>query len=91
MTGGARGRCSPATVGTVPNYAGSYGYGRAMGMRRGDGGGYGWYPPVASPVYPADAADEMDTLKAEADYLKKSLDAINTRIDAMERKPAKES
>jgi len=105
MTGGARGRCNPETVGTVPNYAGSYSYGRALGvrrgfrggfgpgrgMRRGYGRGYGWHPPVAGPVYPADAADEMDMLKAEADYLKKSLDAINTRIDAMERKPAKES
>ena len=60
-------------------------------MRRGYGRGYGWYPPVAGPVYPADAAGEMDMLKSEADYLKKSLDAINTRLDAMEKKPAAES
>jgi prefoldin subunit 5 len=42
-------------------------------------------------VYPADAANEMDMLKAEADYLKKSLDAITTRIDALEKKSAEES
>jgi hypothetical protein len=42
-------------------------------------------------VYPADAADEMDMLKAEADYLKKSLDAISARIDALKKKPAEES
>jgi hypothetical protein len=42
-------------------------------------------------VYPADVADEMDMLKSEADYLKKSLVAINARIDALEKKPAEES
>jgi len=105
MTGGARGRCNPATAGTIPTYAGGYGYGRGLGlrrgfrggfgsdagMRRGYGRGYGWYPPDAGPVYPADVADEMNMLKSEADYLKKSLDAINARIDALEKKPAKES
>ena len=105
MTGGARGRCNPATAGTIPTYAGGYRYGRglglrrgfrggfgpAAGMRRGYGRGYGWYPPVASPVYPADAADEMDMLKAEVDYLKKSLDAIYASIDVLEKKPADES
>ena len=104
MTGGARGRCNPATAGTVPAYAGGYGYGRGLGLRRGFRGGfgpgaglrrgygrgYGWYPPVAGPVYPADAVDEMDMLKAEADYLKKSLDAISARIDALKKKPAEE-
>ena len=105
MTGGARGRCNPATAGTIPAYAGGYGYGRGLGLRRGFRGGfgpgggirrsygrgYGWYPPVADPVYPADAVDEMDMLKAEADYLKKSLEAINARMDALEKKPADES
>lgn len=105
MTGGARGRCNPATAGTIPAYAGGYGYGRGLGLRRGFRGGfgpaagmqrgygrgYGWYPPDAGPVYTADAADEMDMLKSEADYLKKSLDAINARIDALEKKPAEES
>lgn len=105
MTGGARGRCNPATAGTIPTYAGGYGYGRGLGLRRGFRGGfgpgaglrrgygrsYGWYPPVAGPVYPVDAADEMDMLKAEADYLKNSLDAISARIDALKKKPAEGS
>jgi uncharacterized coiled-coil DUF342 family protein len=42
-------------------------------------------------VFPASAADEIDMLKAEADRLKKSLDAINTRIDELQKKPAGES
>jgi hypothetical protein len=71
------------------------GFGRGGGIRRGYGRGYGWYPgwypPFAGPVYPFNPADEMNTLRAEADYLKKSLDAINARIDELEEKPAQES
>lgn len=102
MTGGGRGRCNPATAGTIPTYAGGYGYGRGLGLRRGFRGGsgprggirrgygrsYGWYPPDADLIYRSDAVDEMDMLKTEADYLKKSLDAIKTRIDELEKKPA---
>jgi len=105
MTGGARGRCNPAAAGTVPGYAGGYSYGRGLGlrrgfrggfgrgasMRRGYGGSYGWYPPAAGPIFQASAADEIEMLRAEADYLKKSLDAINIRIDELEKKSAGES
>jgi hypothetical protein len=105
MTGGARGRCNPATAGTIPAYAGGYGYGRGLGLRRGFRGGFGpgagrrrgyssscaWYPPGANAVYAAEAANEMEMLKAEANYLEKSLDVINTRIDALEKKSAEES
>ncbi len=105
MTGGARGLCNPATAGIVPSYAAGYGYGRGLGLRRGFRGGfgpgaglrrgygrgYGWYPPVVSPVFPTPTADEMDMLKAEADYLKKSLDAVHARIDELEKKSADES
>ena len=38
MTGGARGRCNPATVGPIPADTG--GYGRGLGLRRGFRGGY---------------------------------------------------
>ena len=105
MTGGARGRCNPATAGTIPAFAGGYGYGRGLGLRRGFRGGsgpgmgrgrgfgrgYGGYPPAAVPAYSMDAAGEMDMLKAEADYMKKSLDAVNKRIDELSEKPAEGS
>ena len=101
MTGGARGRCNPATAGTIPFYAGRYGYGRGLGLRRGfrggfdfrmgrgrrPGRGYGWFPPAMGPVYPVDAAGEIDMLKAQAESLKNSLDAINERIAALDQKP----
>ena len=102
MTGGARGRCNRATVGTIPAYTGGYGYGRDLGLRRGFRGGfdpgmargrgfgrgYRWYPPAPRLDYPADAAREMDMLKADADYMQKSLGAINKRIDELSVKPA---
>lgn len=105
MTGGARGRCNRATVGTIPAYMGGYGYGRGLGLRLGFRGGYGldmgrgrgfgrgyrWYPPAAGPDYPADATREMDMLKADADYIQKSLDAINQRIDELSKKPVEAS
>ena len=99
MTGGARGRCNPATAGSIPPCSGGYGYGRGLGLRRGFwggfgrgyGGGYRWYPAPVGPAYKMDATEEMDMLKTEADYLKQSLDAINKRIDELEKKPAKES
>jgi len=105
MTGGARGRCNPATAGTIPAFAGGYGYGRGSGLRhgfrggygsgqgrgRGVGRGYGWYPPAAGPGYSMDPAGEMDMLKVEADYLQKSLEAINKRIEELETKPAESS
>jgi len=105
MTGGARGRCNPATARNIPTYAGGYGYGRGLGLRRGFRGGYGpgpgrgrgfgrgygWYPPAAGSAYSMGAAGEMDMLKTEADYMKKSLDAVNKRIDELSEKPAEAS
>ena len=41
MTGGTRGRCNPASVGTIPTFAGGYGSGRGLGLRRGFRGGFG--------------------------------------------------
>jgi len=103
MTGGARGRCNPATVGNIPAYAGGYGHSRGLALRRGSRGGYGagrgrgagrgyvWYPPAAAPGYSMDPAGELDMLKAEADYMNKSLEAITKRIDELETKPAPSS
>jgi hypothetical protein len=101
MTGGARGLCNPATAGTVPAYGAGYGYGRGLAMRRGFRGGYGgpgrgWgrgygrgfggYPAAGYPAYQVEAPDNINMLKAQAGYLKNSLDAVNKRIDDLENK-----
>ena len=105
MTGGARGLCNPATAGYDPRFSGGFDYGRGLAFRRGFRGGfgagrgrgrgfgrgYGWYPAAVGPAYPARTADELDMLKSEAAYIEKSLDAINRRIDELERKPAEDS
>jgi len=105
MTGGARGRCNPATSAAIPAYNGGFGYGRGLGLRRGFRGGYGpdrgrgrgfargyeWYPPATVPAYSAGTSDEMNMLKADADFMKTSLDAINKRIEELEKKPAESS
>ena len=90
MTGRAMGRCNPnQTAGTAMYYGG---YGRGMAFRRGRGGGfgagrgfrrgfgmgYGWAGPVAA------FGNELDALKNEADFMKKSLDTINRRIAELE-------
>ncbi len=105
MTGGARGRCNPATAATVTAYASGYGYGRGLGLRRGFRGGYdtgrgrgrgygrGYesYPPAAGPADSMDVAGEVDMLKADADYMQKSLNAINKRIEELKNKPVESS
>lgn len=103
MTGGARGRCHPDSAGYDPRfYRGGYrglglirgfrgGFGREMGRGRRYGRGYGGIPPAIDPGFPADAAGEVDMLKAQADYMKNTLDAINERIAALEKKPSESS
>lgn len=82
MTGGARSLCNPVT---------GFGYGRGFGVGRGYGRGYGrgmgyGYGPGYGQRYSLDQADETTQLKAEADYMKSSLDAINKRIEELEKK-----
>jgi len=105
MTGGAGGRCNPATAATVTAYAGGYGYGRGLGLRRGFrvgydpgrgrgrgyGRGYGGYPAATGPAYSMDATREVDMLKADANYLQKSLDDIQRRINELGEKPEEEA
>jgi hypothetical protein len=103
MTGGARGRCKPASTATIPAFAGGSRYGRGLAMRRGfmggrgfgPGRGYGrgnrWYPIAQAPAFQADPSAEIDMLKAEAGYLKNSLDAVNARIDELENKTGAEA
>jgi hypothetical protein len=102
MTGGARGLCNPVNAGYNPRFTEGFGYGRGLGLRRGFRGGfgpgqglgrgfgrgYGRYQSAAGPAYPADAAEEIDMLKADADYMQKSLDVINKRIEELGKKPS---
>jgi hypothetical protein len=55
------------------------------------GRGFRGYPPAYEPVYAPEPADELNTLKSEADYLKGSLEAINKRIDALEKRGPEQS
>ena len=103
LTGGGIGRCNPATAGTVPPYAVGYsrglgfrrgfrgGFGPGMGARRGYGRWYGSYPTPADTIAVMEPADEMEMLKAEADYMKNSLEAIKKRIRSLEKKPDEKS
>jgi hypothetical protein len=98
MTGGARGLCNPANTGYNPQFA--RGYGRGMGLRRGFRGGagtgmgagpgygrgFGFYPPASDMFYQMTAEDEINMLKANADYMKNSLDEISKRIKELEKK-----
>ena len=97
MTGGGRGLCNPRAIGYGSPFAGGFGYGRGFGMGRGYGRGFGrgmgmgmgmgyGYGPGYGPRYPLEPADETAQLKAEADYMKKSLDAINKRLEELEKK-----
>jgi predicted transcriptional regulator len=62
-----------------------------MGAGRGYGRGYGWNPTAAGKIVPTESADEMEMLKAEADYMKNSLETINKRIRSLEKKPVEKS
>lgn len=105
MTGGARGLCNQANAGYNPRFTEGYGYGRALGLRRGFRGGfgpnrgwgrglgriYGGYPTDAGRSYSMNAVDAIDMLKADADYMQKSLDAISKRIEELEKRPSESS
>ncbi|MBC8200184.1 MAG: DUF5320 domain-containing protein [Desulfobacterales bacterium] len=91
MTGGARGLCNPRATSYGSQFAGGFGYGRGFGMGRGYGRGFGrgmgmGYGPEYGPRYPLKSADEIAGLKADADYMKSSLDAISRRIEELEKK-----
>ena len=92
MTGRAMGRCNPnQSAGAAMFYGG---YGRGMAFRRGRGGGFGpgrglrrGFAAGAGRLWPLAApGDELEMLKREADFMEKSLQAINSRIAALEDK-----
>jgi len=83
MTGGGRGLCGPSGRG--------YDYGRGADFRRGGRGAYGYgrgmgfgrrQDFVNPPAY--DKGVSLNSLKAEADYLKDRFENINKQILEME-------
>jgi len=104
MTGGAWGHCSPADAGHNPRFTGGFGYGRGLGLRRGFrrgfgpdrgrgrgfGPDYGVYAPAVGTEYSLSKAEEMEALRANAEYIQKSLTSIRKRIDELEEKSSEE-
>lgn len=94
MTGGRRGLCGAGSSAHVPHAHGGFdygfgsgrGFGPGRGRGRGMGRGFCRYPRAYGFNYPLSATDEIDTLKADADYMKKSLDTINARIEELTKK-----
>ena len=99
MTGGRRGICGRSGSTADVSAYGGFGNGRGLGLRRGAGRGFGQgrgnrrgfgrsydeYPPVYPVDAPMGTTEEMNMLKAEADYMKKSLEAISRRIEVLEK------
>jgi len=93
MTGGGRGRCNPAASEYEARFAGGYGrgvrrgrgirggYRNGIGMRR----GFAWDAPAYGSAWPVDETSEVNMLKAEADYMKNTLDQINRRVAELEK------
>ena len=53
-------------------------------MRYGSGRGFAGYPPAVAGPYTDGSAAELDGLKAQANSLQNSLDAISKRIAQLE-------
>lgn len=93
MTGGARGFCNPAGAGF------RRGFGRGAGRGRGLGAGFrgrrpGWnafvpgggvYQPWYDMPYESAPSDETQVLKRQADALRRDLDAVNRRLEELEK------
>jgi len=96
MTGWGRGMCNSARSGYGPGVAGNTGFGRNMGigcgfrggfrsgMRgyRGRGLGRNWN--AGMPVNPENDYSEIEGLKAQAESMQRTLEALNNRITEME-------
>ncbi len=100
MTGGRRGLCGSRSGSSVGlpgqgnfgisgNFNVGRGPGRGFGMNRGGGRGFGRRAYGAASEYPGDmpmgTIGEMEMLRSQADYLKKSMEVINKRIEALEK------
>jgi len=89
MTGRAAGYCAGYNM---PGYANSF-LGRGFGGRGGRGGGWGrwggwsgapYYQAPAYGVAPYSPEQNVDALKAQAQYLQKTLEDIQKRIEELE-------
>jgi hypothetical protein len=77
-------------TGRVLGYCGGYDmprfadptFGSGMGWRHGWGGGFGWRHRF---FMPSTQEEILQALKAEADWLKGQLEAINKRIEELEK------
>jgi hypothetical protein len=79
----------------MPVYGNGYGAGRGMGFRRGYGRGRGYgfgpayggvpYPQAYGNRNPVSKPDEVVMLRADAEAMRKSLDAIQQRIAELEK------
>jgi hypothetical protein len=94
MTGGMRGFCNPAaTANRFSSFGGGRGFGQGFrggmgrGRRSGFGRGFSGYPQAVAGPYADGSAVELDGLKAQADFLRNSLDAISQRIAQLEKSP----
>ena len=97
MTGGRRGLCGRTDSAGTPARYGGFDFGRGLGFGRGHGRGFGpgrcrragfgwrnrgWWEGYPGD-YPTSRDDEMALLKADADAMKKSLEAVQRRIDEL--------
>ena len=98
MTGRGMGFCNSTDPGYERQYPGAGGLGRAMGRRhvfkRGfgsdmmgsRGGGFARRRPSGSDsLKPPDTAGEIETLKRQAESMKNALDAIQQRMEELEK------
>lgn len=95
MTGGARGRCASPAAGYSRGRFGTPATGRGMAFRRGLRGNRGYGRGMSRPygnrfdtgslTATGNPADELNSLRAEAELLKDSLQAINDRMNQIEK------
>lgn len=95
MTGGVRGRCTSPGAGYGRGRFGTTATGRGMAFRRGSRGNRGYGLGMARPygnrfdtgslTAAGNPADELNSLRAEAELLKNSLQTITDRIHQIEQ------
>ncbi len=93
MTGGRRGRCGRTRGASGQPDTGRYGYVRGVGFRQGCGRGRGLgqayggypYPSAYTNGHLIGKTDEIRMLRADADAMRESLEAVQRRIAELEK------